>query len=109
MAYSEELAHRIRDVVGGRNGVTERKMFGGVAWMVDGNMACGVIGEDLMVRLDRDDAERALDEAHVGPMEFTGRKMGGFVIVDSAGIADAPGLSRWVDVGADFAASLPAK
>ena len=109
MAYSEELANRIRDVVGGRNGVTERKMFGGVVWMVDGNMACGVMGEDLMVRLGRDGAEEALDEAHVGPMEFTGRRMGGFVVVDSAGIADATGLARWVDAGADYAASLPAK
>ena len=109
MAYSDELANRIRDVVGGRNGVTERKMFGGVTWMVDGNMACGVMGEDLMVRLDRDDVKRALGETHVGPMEFTGRKMGGFVVVDSAGIADAPGLARWVDAGADYAASLPAK
>ena len=109
MAYSEELSERIRDVIGGRSGVSERKMFGGVAWMVDGNMACGVIGEDLMVRLDRDDADRAMAEPNVGPMEFTGRPMSGFVTVEAAGIADAPGLGRWVDAGADFAASLPAK
>ncbi len=109
MAYSEELAERIRDVIGGRSGVSERKMFGGVAWMVNGNMACGVIGEDLMVRLDRDEAERVLAEDDVGPMEFTGRPMRGFVTVDAAGISAASGLSRWVDAGADFAASLPAK
>jgi hypothetical protein len=109
VAYSEELANRIRDVVDGRNRVTERKMFGGVTWMIDGNMACGVMGEGLLVRLGRDDAARALDEPHVGPMEFTGRRMGGFVVVDSAGIAGAPGLARWVDAGADYAASLPAK
>ena len=60
VAYSEELAARIRDVVGARDGVTERRMFGGIAWMVNGNMACGTLGEDLMVRLDREDAERAL-------------------------------------------------
>src|SRR3954466_6107254 len=56
MAYSEELADRLRDALGARSGVTERKMFGGVAWMVSGNMACGIIGEDLMVRLGREDA-----------------------------------------------------
>lgn len=109
MAYSEQLAERIRDVIGGRSGVSERKMFGGVAWMVNGNMACGVIGEDLMVRLDRDEAHQALAEQHVGPMEFTGRPMRGFVTVEAAGITDASGLGRWVDAGADFAASLPAK
>ena len=109
MAYSEELAERIRDVIGGRSGVTERKMFGGVAFMVNGNMACGVIGDDLMVRLNRDDAEQVLAEEHVGPMEFTGRKMSGFVTVDAVGIADEPGLAKWVDVGADYAASLPPK
>ncbi len=109
MAYSEELADRIRDVIGGRSGVSERKMFGGVAWMINGNMACGVIGEDLMIRLDPEQAERALAEEHVGPMEFTGRPMRGFVTVDAAGITDASELGRWVDAGADFAASLPAK
>ena len=109
MAYSEELADRVRDLLGGRGSVVERKMFGGVAWMIDGNMACGVMGDDLLVRLGREDAERALEEPHVGPMEFTGRRMGGFVLVDSAGIADAAGLGRWVDAGADYAASLPAK
>jgi TfoX/Sxy family transcriptional regulator of competence genes len=109
MAYSDELAERVRDVITGRSGISERKMFGGVAWMVNGNMACGVIGEDLMVRLDRDEADRALTEPHVGPMEFTGRAMRGFVTVHAAGIDDASGLGRWVDAGADFAASLPAK
>ena len=66
MAYSEELAARIRDVVGGRDGITERRMFGGIAWMVSGNMVCGTLGEDLMVRLDPDDAERAFDRGALG-------------------------------------------
>ena len=109
MAYSEELAERIREVIELRPGVMERKMFGGVAWMVNGNMACGVIGEDLMVRLDREDAEVAQAEEHVGPMEFTGRPMRGFVMIEAAGIAEAAELGRWVDAGADFAESLPAK
>lgn len=109
MAYSEELADRIREVIEARPGVVERKMFGGVAWMVNGNMACGVIGEDLMVRLDRDEAEQALAEEHVGTMEFTGRPMRGFVVVQSPGIADAQDLGRWVDAGADYAETLPPK
>jgi hypothetical protein len=109
MAYSEELAERIREVIDARPGVSERRMFGGIAWMVNGNMACGIIGEDLMVRLERDDAEAALAEEHVGPMEFTGRPMRGFIMVETAGIEGDADLGRWVDAGADFAESLPAK
>lgn len=109
MAYSEELASRIEDAIAARDGVTQRKMFGGVAWMVNGNMACGTLGENLMVRLAPDDAEVALSEPGVGPMEFTGRPMRGFVTVEAEGIADDRELARWVDAGADHAASLPPK
>jgi TfoX/Sxy family transcriptional regulator of competence genes len=109
VAYSEDLAQRIRDAIDGRPGVRERKMFGGIAWMVNGNMACGIIGEDLMVRLDRADAEAAMAESHVGPVEFTGRPMGGFVVVEAAGVEDGSKLERWIDAGAAFAESLPAK
>ena len=106
MAYSEQLAERIRDALGGRPGIVERKMFGGVAWMLDGNMACGVIGEDLLVRLAREDAAAAQAKEGVGPMEFTGRPMRGFVLVDGGAVAEDDELGRWVDAGADFAQSL---
>ena len=109
MAYSDELAERIRDAIGDRPGVRERKMFGGVAWMVNGNMAVGVIGEDLMVRLERGEAEQAMAEEHVEPMEFTGRPLGGFILVEAAGIDEDPDLGRWVDAGADHAETLPPK
>jgi len=109
MPYSEELAERIRELIGGRDGVGERRMFGGIAWMVNGHMACGTLGEDLMVRLSHEDAERALAEPHVGPMDFTGRPMRGFVTVHAAGIAEEEDLARWVDAGASHAASLPPK
>lgn len=109
MAYSEELADRVRELLGGRSSATERKMFGGIAWMIEGNMACGVMGDGLLVRLGHDGAERALGEEHVGPMEFTGRRMGGFVVVEAAGVAHPVALARWVDAGADFAVSLPPK
>lgn len=109
VAYAEDLAQRIRDAIDGRPGVSERKMFGGIAWMANGNMACGIVGEDLMVRLDREDAEAAMAENHVGPMEFTGRPMGGFIRVEAAGVGSDSDLGRWVDAGAAFAESLPAK
>lgn len=109
MAYSEELAERVRDAIDGRPGIVERKMFGGIAWMLNGNMACGVLDEDLIVRLERDEAEAALAEEHVAPMEFTGRPMRGFAVVESPAIADPEDLGRWVDAAADFAESLPPK
>src|SRR4051794_1293975 len=109
MAYSEELAQRVRDLLGGRGGVTERKMFGGIAWMLDGNMACGVTGENLLVRLDREDCERILAEPHVGLMRMGERTMRGFFTVDAEGLADDTDLARWVDAGAAHAASLPPK
>ena len=110
MAYSEELAERIRAVIGARDGVCERRMFGGVVWMLDGNMACGTLGEGLLVRMHPEDAERALAEPHVGPMAFAGRRaMRGFVVVDAAGIEDPATLARWVDEAAAYAASLPPK
>lgn len=110
MAYSEQLAERVRDALGGRLGIVERKMFGGVAWMLEGNMACGVIGEDLLVRLAPEDSAAALAEDGVGPMQFTGRRpMRGFVLVDGAAVAEDGELGRWVDVGADFALTLPSK
>jgi TfoX/Sxy family transcriptional regulator of competence genes len=109
MAYSTQLAERIRAAIGGRDGVTERKMFGGVGWMVHGNMACGTFGDDLLVRLDRDDSDRILAEPGVGLMEMGGRTMRGFFVVDSAAIADDAEFMRWVDAGASYAASLPPK
>lgn len=109
MAYSEQLAARIRDVIAGRDGVTERKMFGGIAWMINGNMACGTMGDDLLVRLDRDDSDRILAEPHVSPMRMGARTMRGFFTVDAAAIAADAALARWVDVGAAYAASLAPK
>lgn len=109
MAYDEALADRVRDTLGARADVSERNMFGGVAFMVGGNMAVGVIGEDLMVRLDPADAEKALAEPHVRPMDFTGKPMKGMVYVDPAGTKADEDLGAWVEAGADFAASLRPK
>jgi hypothetical protein len=109
MAFDEALADRIRDALAAREGVSERKMFGGIAFMVGGKMAVGVMGEDLIVRIDKEESERALAEEHVRPMDFTGRPMRGFVVVDRAGIESDADFAGWVDAGADYAASLPAK
>ena len=104
MAYDEGVAERVREVVGVRPGVTERKMFGGIGWMIGGNMAVGVLGDELLVRLAPDEAERALAETNVRAFDMTGRPMKGFVVVP----ADDD-LPQWVDAGADHAASLPPK
>ena len=109
MAYSEELADRIRDLIFERPEVTERKMFGGIAWMLSGNMAVGVNADRLMVRLSHDDVEAALAEQHVGPMDFTGKPMRGFITVEPQGLEEEGDLAGWINAGADFAASLPAK
>lgn len=109
MAYDESLAERVRELLAIRPGLTERKMFGGVAWMLDGNMACGVAGDELLVRVAADDRERALAEEHTRVFDMTGRPMKGFVCVTPAGVADDEALASWVDVGADYATSLPPK
>ena len=83
-------------------------MFGGIAYMLAGNMCCGVIDEDLLVRLG-DDAETALAEPHTRPMDFTGKPMKSTIYVDPEGTRDDAELTRWVEVGADFAASLTPK
>lgn len=109
MAFDEQLADRVRDVISVRDGVSERKMFGGLALMINGNMACGVIGDELMVRLGPEGAETALAEPGVRPMDFTGRPMKGMVYVESQVLGDDDALAGWVEAGAEFAERLPAK
>ena len=109
MAYDEQLAERVRDALALREDVTERKMFGGIAFMLAGNLACGVLGDDLIVRVGPEEHERALAERYVRPFDFTGQPSKGIVFVSPAGIASDETLAGWVEAGADFAASLPPK
>jgi TfoX/Sxy family transcriptional regulator of competence genes len=109
LAYDEELAERVRDLLSARSDFSERKMFGGIAFMVAGNMACGVLGEDLIVRLGDEEAEKALGEDGVRPFDFTGRPMKTTVYVSPERTSDDVGLADWVEAGADHAASLPPK
>jgi TfoX/Sxy family transcriptional regulator of competence genes len=108
VAYDEELADRVRVVLADEPGLTERKMFGGLAFMIGGNMACGIVQDELMLRLGAEGADAALDEPHVREMDFTGRPMTGMVYVERADLDDA-GLRRWVERAAAFARSLPPK
>jgi TfoX/Sxy family transcriptional regulator of competence genes len=109
VAYDEELAERVRDLLSTRSEVTERKMFGGIAFMVSGNMACGVLGEDLIVRLDKEESAEALAEDGVRPFDFTGKPMKGIVYVSSERTSEDAELTEWVEAGADYATSLPSK
>lgn len=109
MAYDENLASRIRQTLAPRPDVMERKMFGGLAFMLRGNMCCGVVGDMLMLRLGNEGAVAALKEPHTKPMDFTGKVMKSMVYVGPEGIAAPQDLNRWVNRGADYAAGLPPK
>ncbi|MGD8486772.1 MAG: TfoX/Sxy family protein [Chloroflexota bacterium] len=106
MAYDETLASRIRSLLAERDDVREQRMFGGLAFLVGGKMAVGIIGDDLMVRVGRDAYDEALARPHTRPMDFTGRPMKGMVYVAPDGIGTDRELAGWVDAGANFAASL---
>jgi TfoX N-terminal domain len=109
MAFDEALADRVRDLLGARPEVTERRMFGGIAFMLRGNMAVGVSGEELMVRMEPGDVERAVTAPEVRHFEMSGRATRGFVLVGPEATATDDGLARWVDAGADYAATLAPK
>jgi TfoX/Sxy family transcriptional regulator of competence genes len=106
--FDEGLAQRIRELVSEEPGVSEKRMFGGLAFLVNGHMAVGVAKSELMVRVGRDAHAAALREPHARPMDFTKRPMAGFVFVGEAGCEDDAALARWVERGVRFAASLPA-
>jgi len=108
MPYDERLADRIREALLARPDIVEKKMFGGIAFMVGGKMAVGVLGEDLIVRLGPEDATAAISEDGVRPFDFTGRPSKTMVYVGPERIGDESGLAGWVEAGADYAASLPA-
>jgi TfoX/Sxy family transcriptional regulator of competence genes len=109
MAYDEGLATRVRGLLGGEPGVAERKMFGGLAFLLNGNMACGVSGDDLMVRADPARHADDLAEPGVRPFDLTGRPMKGWLLVAPAAHAEDDDLRRWVGRGLDYARSLPPK
>ena len=104
MAHDEQLAARVRSLLADRDDVAERRMFGGLAFMVAGRMAVAILGDTLLVRLGADGADAALDEPHVRPMDFTGRPSRGSVYVAPEGTATDAALADWVGRGVAFAA-----
>lgn len=109
MAYSEELAQRIRDEIGDHPALAEMRMFGGIALMIQGNMSVGVAGDELMVRVGKENDEAALAEPHVRPFDMSGRPMAGWVLVGAEGTAADADLSLWIDTGVTYAENLPPK
>ena len=109
MAYDEGLATRLRDLIGDETGLAEKKMFGGLAMLLHGNMAVGVHGESLIVRTDPAQQADLLVEPGARVFDLTGRPMKGWLLVDPAGIAEYDDLRRWTDRGVTYARSLPPK
>lgn len=109
MPYDERLAERLRAALAGTRGLTEKHMFGGLAFLVRGHMCCGVAGEDLVVRVGPLAYEAALARPHARPMDFTGRALTGFVYVGPRGTARQASLEKWVAQAAAFVRTLPVK
>jgi TfoX/Sxy family transcriptional regulator of competence genes len=109
MPFDETLAKRVRAGLRGTGSLTERKMFGGLAFMVHGHMCCGIVGQDFVVRTGPKEYEAALAQPHARPMNFTGRAMRGFVYVDPKGCGSTRELQAWVQRGLHFVLSLPPK
>jgi TfoX/Sxy family transcriptional regulator of competence genes len=108
MAYETDLADRIRELLGPLRGVDEKRMFGGLAFLINGNMAVAVSGQGgLMVRVPAEDTEKLLARAHVSPMAMGGREVRGWIRVGSAGVRTTRQLTDWVTRGADYARALP--
>jgi hypothetical protein len=109
MAYDETAAARVRTALTGKRGLVEQKMMGGLVFLVDGNMCCGVSGAALLVRVGKEGYVAALKRAHVRPLEFGGRRPSGFVLVDPPGWKGAAALGRWIAQGLAVARVLPKK
>ena len=110
MAYDADLADRIRELLGPLRGCDEKRMFGGLAFLINGNMSVAVSGQGgLMVRVSPNDTEKLLGRAHVSPMVMAGREVRGWVRVEADGVKTTRQLTDWVNRGADYARSLPRK
>ena len=109
MGYDEKTAERVRRILSRRRDVVEKKMVGGLSFMVHGSMCCGLTSTALMVRVGRDAYERALAQPHARPMKFAGRPLAGFVCVDPGGYRTDAALAKWIQRGIDFVSTLPTK
>ncbi len=109
MVYDEGLAQQIRDELSDRPGYSEKKMFGGLCFLVNGNMACGVTTNKVMLRIGKENYEEVMSKPHMTEMDFTGKPMRGMVYIDEEGSNDEDIVRKWVDYTYDYAFSLPPK
>ena len=109
VSFDPEAAARVRRLLSGRDDVVERKMVGGLSFLVNGNMCCGITGGALMVRVGAESREETIREPHVRPMLFAGRSLSGFVCVEPAGYAADDVLASWVQRALGYVSGLPAK
>jgi TfoX/Sxy family transcriptional regulator of competence genes len=109
VAYDEGLAQRAREALAHRPDLTEKKMFGGLCFLLGGNMAAGVVGDELMLRVGKDAYDEALTRPHAREMDFTGRALKGMVYVGVEGVENDADLSEWLDTAVNFAGDLPPK
>ncbi len=109
MAYDEGLAERVRFLMAGQPGLREQKMFGGLCFMLNGNMACGVLNGELVVRVGKENLDDALAQPNSRPFDMTGRPMRSFVYVSADGVATEDGLAGWAGRGFAYAQALPPK
>ncbi len=109
MAYDEKFAARIRKALGPRKGLVAKQMFGGIAFLLNGNMFVGIHKDELIVRLDPDETDTALAKPHTRVFDLTGRPMKGWILVAPKGIATDAQLAKWIAIAATYAGALPAK
>ncbi|MDH5325815.1 MAG: TfoX/Sxy family protein [Gammaproteobacteria bacterium] len=109
MAYDEGVAQRVREILQDYSGVTEKRMFGGIAFMINGNMCSGVVQSELMLRVGPDAYEQCLTRPHARIMDFTGRPMKGFIYVGESGFENDGDLLAWIETAVQFAGKLPPK
>ncbi len=109
MAFDQKLAERVRKRLGKRRGVIEKQMFGGLAFVLNGNLCCGVHGRELIVRVAPAETDQALSQPHTHIFDLPGRPMKGWILVQPAGLTTDVALARWIQTGVKYAASLPAK
>ncbi len=109
MAYDENLAQRVRALLAGSKGITEKKMFGGLCFLLNGNMMGGVLKDDLIVKFDKADHEKIIAQKHVRPFDFSGRPMAGIAYVGPGGVKTKKDLAKWVEMSRAHAAGLPKK
>jgi TfoX/Sxy family transcriptional regulator of competence genes len=109
MAYDEGLAQRVRESLQNEKDVEEKKMFGGLCFMVSHHMCCGILEDKLMARVGAENYEKLLKKEHSRPMDFTGKPMKGIIYVEPGGLTSDKDLKEWIEVCLDFISTLPAK